>query len=102
MGRAIVNSNSSRMLVTSKVTVILLLLNSKETEIGEMKTPKRLVVTERSKARGKLPPHYASGEGRDGTWSARIADEARTVGLQHIEAIPIISSRGVTGISSTR
>lgn len=102
MGRAIVSSNSSRMLVTSKVTVILLLLNSKETEIGEMKTPKRLVDTERSKAKGKLPPHYASGEGRDGTWSARIADEARTVGLQHIEAIPIISSRGVTGISSTR
>ena len=87
---------------TSSSKVKPLDLNKRETVNGEMKTPRRLVATERRRARGKLPLHYNNTTLQQYTWSARMAAEARTVGAQHIIAIPIFSSTGVIGTFSTK
>lgn len=58
IGIAIVRTNSSNKLVTSNATLNPLLLKSKDTEIGQTKTPNKLVETDSNKPKAKLPPHY--------------------------------------------
>ena len=58
MGKAMMVSNSINKLRISRLTSKPLLANNIEVVKGLAKTPKRLLRTERRRAKAKLPLHY--------------------------------------------
>ncbi len=60
MGKAMIVSSSINNDTMSSLKLVPLLRKSSDVVTGLINTPRRLLITERSNARAKFPPHYAS------------------------------------------